>query len=135
MTWRTIITSEVSRPVPFKKRSADRRVMFLAGRWRCRRALTLREREMINQIRSGSWSPGNCFPIVQGTCYFGKSSLSSLPANFAGPYAPKLLPTSWVPVGRGPEVAFGKREVDLGIWNAVYTPYRLPPMFRNSFRN
>lgn len=53
--------------------------------------------------------PGHCI----GTCYFGKSSLGSLPANFGGPCARNyyLLPGSrtcrW-PTTLGP-----------GIWNAV----------------
>lgn len=69
---------------------------------------------MINQIGGGSWFPGNCLPIVQGTCYFGKSSLGSLPANFVVPYARNyyLLPGSRTRSRLG--------EVDLGIWNAVY---------------
>jgi len=63
-----------------------------------RKNLSLRRRcAMISQIGGDSWSPGNWLPIVQGTCYFGKSSLGSLPANFTvRAYHPKLLSTSWI---------------------------------------
>ena len=96
MTWRTIITSEKSLDQFFKKRNARRLQGVPAGRSRWRRALLFVRREMINQIGGGSWSSGNCLPIVQGTCYFGKSSPGSLPANFAVPYARNyyLLPGS-----------------------------------------
>lgn len=95
MTWRTIITSEKSLQFLEEKKRAAAEQGVPAGRPKWRRALR-REREMINQIGGGSWSPGNCLPIVQGTCYFGKSSLGSLPANFAVPYVRNyyLLPGS-----------------------------------------
>jgi len=61
-----------------------------------RKNLSLRH-AMISQIGGDSWPPGNWFPIVQGTCYFGKSSLGSLPANFTvRAYHPKLLSISWI---------------------------------------
>ena len=53
--------------------------------------------------------PGHCV----GTCYFGKSSLDSLPANFGGPCARNyyLLP--------GSRTCRWPATLSPGIWNAV----------------
>lgn len=104
MTWRTIITDEkfLSLSLSFsaasflKKRNAHGGEQGVPAGQSKESPSLRRQREMINQIGGGSWSPGNCLPIVRGTCYFGKSSLGSLPANFAGPYVRNyyLLPGS-----------------------------------------